>query len=203
MKKYSTITAALFFALALAGCNVNASPSSGIVSPDETSSEENIEATEAETPEPEEPEVVVIQGEIAWSVSEDATAAAEAAGFSGDFVVPYPLPIGDYEWSQPNFTAMDHVAQADYDGGTICASIRKGEGVSIEDLSADLNAYNYDWTQDVDGIEVTCHGYEEGIANFLEWETDGCSYDVWCVSTREGNLGMSEGEVYDMVTSIH
>ena len=60
----------------------------------------------------------------------------------------------------------------------------------------------FDWTKDCDGIEVTCHGYEEGIANFLEWENEGCSYDVWCMSTGEGNLGMSDDEVYAMVTSI-
>jgi hypothetical protein len=74
--------------------------------------------------------------------------------------------------------------------------------VAIEDLSADLNEYKFDWTQDVDGIEVTCHGYEEGVANFLEWTVDDNSYDVWCMSTGEGNLGMNADEVYAMVTSI-
>lgn len=188
MKKVTSILATVALAFAVVGCG---SQPSGIVSSD--GSEGMAEET---------PEVTVIQGEVAWSVSEDAAAAAEAAGFSSEFVVPYPLPIGEHEWSQPSFTAMDHVAQADYDGGGICASIRKGEGVAIEDLSADLNDYLYEWTQECDGIVVSCYGYEDGIANFLEWEVDGCSYDVWCVSTEGGNLGMNADEVYAMVTSI-
>lgn len=186
MKRVTTILATAALAFALVGCGSGASGPAGAV-PDET--EEVVEET-------------VVQGEIAWSASDDAASAAESAGFSGGFVVPYPLPIGDYEWSQPSFTAMGNVAQADYDGGGICASIRKGEGVAIEDLSSDLNDYLYEWTQDCDGTVVVCHGYEDGIANFLEWERDGCSYDVWCVSTKGGNLGMNADEVYAMVTSI-
>lgn len=144
----------------------------------------------------------VVHGEIAWSDSEDADAAAESAGQTGDFVIPNPLPIGDYEWSDPTFMAMDNVVEAFFDGGAISCAIRKGEGVPLEDLSADLNEYKFDWTKDCNGIKVTCHGYEKDIANFLEWENGGCSYDVWCMSTGGDNLGMSDDEVYAMVTGI-
>ena len=194
MKKITAILATAAFALALAACNAT-SGQSGIVASGGTSDGSAVESTESNEP-------TVIQGEIAWDSAADAKAAAKDAGFSGDFIVPDVPPVGDYDWSKPNFTAMDNVAQADYDGKGIAISIRKGEGVDIKDLSADLNDYKYDWTQDVDGLKVKCHGYEKDIANFLEWEYDGCSYDVWCVSTEGGNLGMSESEVYDMVYSI-
>ncbi|ACV22185.1 Uncharacterised protein [Slackia heliotrinireducens] len=191
MKKIAVFMTVAALAFTLAGCSSNDAESADQAATD-------AEATETA----EEPTETVVQGEIAWSEAEDQAAASESAGFSGDFVVPDPLPIGDYEWSAPNFTAMDGVAQADYDGGGIAVSIRKGEGVALEDLSADLNEYQFDWTQDVDGVEVACHGYEEGIANFLEWETEDCSYNVWCVSTAEGNLGMNEDEVAAMVAGI-
>lgn len=186
MNKFVMTLGAAALAFALAGCGNAADTKSGI-------------ADGAST---EEPTETVVQGEIAWSDSEDAAAAAKSAGQSSDFVIPTPLPIGDYEWSKPTFMAMDKVVEAHSDGGGISCSIRKGEGVSLEDLSADLNEYKFDWTKDCDGIEVTCHGYEEGIANFLEWENDSCSYDVWCMSTGDGNLGMNDDEVLAMVTSI-
>ena len=187
MKKFVVTLASVALAFTVAGCS-NANDKSGVVADDE--------ATE------ETPQEVVVQGEIAWSDSEDAAAAAESAGMESGFQIPTPLPIGEYEWSEPTYMAMDKVVEAHSDGGGISCSIRKGEGVAIEDLSADLNEYKFDWTQDVDGIEVTCHGYEEGVANFLEWTVDDNSYDVWCMSTGEGNLGMNDDEVYAMVTAI-
>lgn len=186
MKKLTILISIAALAILLFGCALGSS----------ASSESEPAASESASSE------TVVKGEIAWSDAADSDAAGEDAGFSNGFIVPNPLPIGDYKWSDPVFTAMDNVAEANYDGGEICASIRKGEGVSLEDLSADLNDYKFDWTQDVEGIEVACHGYEDGIANFLEWENEGCAYDVWCVSTGEGNLGMNADEVYAMVTSI-
>ena len=180
MKKLVATISAAILAFTVAGCSSKSAD------------------TQSDTGETE----VVVQGEVAWSNSEDAAKAAENAGQSSEFVLPNPLPIGEYEWSQPNFTSMDKVVEATFDGGSISCAIRKGEGVSLEDLSADLNEYKFDWTQAVDGIEVTCHGYEEGVANFLEWTVDDNSYDVWCMSTGEGNLGMNADEVYAMVTSI-
>lgn len=97
---------------------------------------------------------------------------------------------------------MDNVSEANIDGGDVAVCIRKGEGVPLAELSADLNEYKSDWTQEVDGIKVTCHGYEDGIANFLEWENDSCSYDVWCVGVKGDNIGMTENEVAAMVAGI-
>ncbi len=192
MKKLALLIIVAAFAFTLAGCSSDSSATKSGGSDGDAATD----VTESQ------PTETVVQGTIAWSEAADEAAAGESAGFSGDFVVPNPLPIGDYEWSAPHFTAMDNVAQADFDGGVISASIRKGEGVALEDLSADLNAYQFDWTQDVDGVQVACHGYEEGIANFLEWEANGCAYDVWCVSTGADNLGMTEAEVAAMVNAI-
>ena len=186
MKKLLLILAAAVFTLALAGCSGGSGASSG--SADTSASGE---ATET-----------VVKGELAWKDSKNMEEAGEAAGFTNGFTLPDLLPIGDYKWSEPTFTYMENVAEANYDGGEACACVRKGEGVPLKDLSADLNDYKFDWTQDCDGIEVTCHGYEEGIANFLEWTRDDCSYDVWCVSTSEDNIGMNEEEVAAMVAGV-
>lgn len=174
MKKTLAILAAALLAFVIAGCGCN-SQGAG----------------------------TVVHGEIAWSYTEDAAAAAASAGFTSDFVVPNPPPVGDYDWSEPTFTAMDNVAEAVYDGKGIAISIRKGEGVPLEELSADTTGYTLKWTWEVDGIEVTCHGFELDVANFIEWEADGCSYDVWCMSTGAGILGMSEAEVAAMVNAVH
>ena len=196
MKKIAIVLAAGVLALAFAGCGTGASVpdgseagTSGSVALGETSPEASSEVT-------------VIQGEIAWSEAENSQAAIEDAGLTTGFKVPDAPPVGNYEWTAPDFTAMDKVAQAHYDGGDVSLSIRKGEGVPLEELSADLNEYKFDWTQQVGNVKVTCHGYEENIANFLEWEYDGCSYNVWCMSTKEGNIGMTADEVAALVSAI-
>lgn len=189
MKKYALMLVAAMFAMAMVGC---ASGGNSASESESSAAEESSASTET-----------VVQGEIAWSDAKDAEAAAKNAGITNGFKVPSPLPIGDYKWSKPNFTSMDMVAQADYDGGKACASIRKGQGVKLKDLSSDLNEYKYDWTQECQGIEITCHGYEKGVANFLEWTYEDCAYNVWCVSTGDGNIGMNEKEVAAMVESIN
>ena len=188
--------AAGVLALAFAGCGT------GVSVPDGSEAGTSGSAALGETSPETSSEVTVIQGEIAWSEAEDSQAAIEDAGLTTGFKVPDAPPVGNYEWTGPDFTAMDKVAQAHYDGGDVSLSIRKGEGVPLEELSADLNEYKFDWTQQVGNVKVTCHGYEENIANFLEWEYDGCSYNVWCMSTKEGNIGMTADEVAALVSAI-
>ena len=213
MKKLVVMIAAAVFALALAGCSSNIVMSTDddesvaggndaatddSTGADQNSTEDEAESTDANA----EPEEVVEHGTIAWSDSEDAANAAEAAGFTNGFTLPDPLPIGDYNWSQPSFNNMDNVADAHYDGEVVSVTVRKGEGVPLEDLSANTTDYGHEWTQNCDGIEVFCQGYEEGTANFIEWEADGCSYDVWCAGTHEDNIGMSPEEVTAMVAGV-
>lgn len=194
MKRLATMMAALMLAMSMAAC------ASNTVTPAGSDAGSGSAAVDSSGGSDTGEEVII--GESAWQDSGDSDAAAEGAGITEGFTLPETLPIGEYEWSEPNFTYMDNVVQADYDGVTVACSIRKGEGVPIDELSADLNDYQFEWTQTVNGIEVTCHGYEENIANFLEWETDGCSYDVWCVGVQGDNIGMSESEVTAMVESI-
>ena len=187
MKRLAIILAAALFALAIAGCGSSADSS-------ESSATEAGSSASTET---------VVQGEIAWSDAAGAEEAAKDAGISSGFTVPSTPPIGDYKWAEPNFNAMDKVVEAHYNGGEVGVSIRKGEGVPLKDLNPDLNEYKFDWTQEVQGITIACHGYEDGIANFIEWEYENCSYNVWCISTGDGNIGMSESEVTAMVGGIN
>lgn len=207
MKKIATIIAAALLAFAITGCSSGASSSnasdasaSGSEASDVAASDSGDAASASSEAAASEGEVII--GENAWSDAKDEKAAGEAAGFSDGFVVPNPLPIGDYKWSEPHFSSMENVAEANIDGGDVAVCIRKGEGVPLADLSADLNEYKSDWTQEVDGIKIACHGYEDGIANFLEWENSGCSYDVWCVGVKGDNIGMTEDEVAAMVAGI-
>lgn len=189
MKKLALLLIASMFALALAGCSGGSAASSSAA---EEESSASSEATET-----------VVEGKSAWSDAAGAEEAAKNAGISNGFTVPSAPPIGDYKWSEPNFNAMDKIVEAHYNGGEVGVSIRKGEGVPLKDLNADLNEYKFDWTQEVQGINVACHGYEDGIANFIEWEYENCSYNVWCISTGDGNIGMSESEVSAMVEGIN
>ena len=203
MKKIAIMVTAAVFALALAGCGTGAlDPDGGGSGTSGSAAGTSGSAAMGDTSSGTSAEVTVIQGEIAWSDAENSEAASEDAGFSAGFKVPDAPPVGNYEWTGPDFTAMDNVAQAHYDGNGVSLSIRKGEGVPIEELSADLNEYKFDWTQNVGNIQVSCHGYEEGIANFLEWEYNNCSYDIWCMSTREGNIGMTSEEVAAIVAAV-
>ena len=187
MKKYALMLVAAMFAFAMVGCASGADSAS-----ESSAAEESSTATET-----------VVQGEIAWSDAAGAEEAAKDAGVSSGFTVPSTPPIGDYKWAEPNFNAMDKVVEAHYNGGEVGVSIRKGEGVPLKDLNSDLNEYKFDWTQEVQGITIACHGYEDGIANFIEWEYENCSYNVWCISTGDGNIGMSESEVAAMVGGIN
>lgn len=194
MKRIAMLVAVVMLALAMVGC---ASGTTSSAESSQGSSETASASSEADSA-----ATTVIQGENAWSNASDAEAAAKSAGVTTGFTLPSPLPIGEYKWSDPHFSSMDKVVEANIDGEVVAVCIRKGEGVAIKDLSADKNDYKADWTQEVDGVKVTCHGYEKDIANFLEWEKDGCSYDVWCVGVKGENIGMNKDEVTAMVKGI-
>ena len=204
MKKLMVMIAVAVFALALAGCSSNLVMSTD---DDESVASDNDAAVEEADgsgtgSDDGEPEENVIIGENAWSDSDDAADAAEGAGFTDGFVLPDPLPVGDYAWSEPTFNSMDNVVEAHYNGDVVGLTVRKGEGIPVEELSSDTSDYGHDWTQDCNGIEVACHGYEDGVANFIEWENEGSSYDIWCVGTKEDNIGMSPEEVTAMVAGV-
>ena len=190
MKKYALMLVAAMFALAMVGC----ASGSNSASESESSAAEESSSAATET---------VVQGEIAWSDAKDAEAAAKDAGITNGFKVPGEPPIGDYKWAKPNFNAMDKIVEAHYNGGEVGVTIRKGQGIALKDLNADLNEYKADWDQEVQGIKIACHGYEKGTANFIEWEYEDCAYNVWCVSTGDGNIGMNEEEVAAMVEAIN
>lgn len=202
MKKLVVIIATLAFAFAIAGCGSTTDNAGDDASGDGDATVEETSDIGSAAADDEDENGGTVEGEIAWSDSDDAAAAADSSGFSDGFTLPETPPVGDYEWSAPNFTSMDSVAEAHYDGGVVSVTVRKGEGVPLEELSADTSAYGFDWTQDCDGIEVTCHGYEDGVANFIEWESDGCSYDVWCMGTQGDTIGMTPDEVSAMVAGV-
>ncbi len=203
MKKLVAIIVAAMFALALAGCGstVTTTDDDANVDANNDTAVEETDDGDMETDEGDSSEDAETAA-TAWSDSDDAATAAEDAGIANGFTLPDPLPVGDYAWSDPVFSNMDNIVEASFDGDVVGLVVRKGEGIPVEELSADATDYGHDWTQDCNGIQVQCHGYEDGIANFIEWENDGSSYDVWCTGVKGDNIGMSPEEVTAMVAGV-
>ena len=113
-----------------------------------------------------------------WSDVATAAEAAQGAGLP-DFTVPEAGTELDLaridEWS---FRCMEGIAEADAPVGPAELTVRKGAAVEGGDISGDYNAYQLTWTQDVNGVEVTCSGNVEGRTAMAIWAADVYCYSI-------------------------
>ena len=77
---------------------------------------------------------------------------------------------------------MEGVAEARLEFPASALTIRKGTVAENGDISGDYNQYANTWSQDVDGILVTCFGNRDGEAAKAIWS----SGDVFYSMTAEG-----------------
>ena len=198
MKKLLVVACAAMFALALAGC---ASSGSSSASASATSSSVSSSTSAASS------SVVSDSGSSGsttlanpWSDVDSAEAAAKGAGV-GSFELGDNLGMADVTLFDPTYRYMDDVAEATLQGGAFDVTVRKSMHESGQTLSGDYNNYPEFWTTTVDGIIVTCHGYEAGVASAFEWCNEG-NYSVLFRGLGGENMGVYEAGIAAIIQNV-
>lgn len=100
---------------------------------------------------------------------------------------------------------MDGIAEARLEYPASALTVRKGNSTYAEegDISGDYTEYANTWTEDVNGIEVTCFGNREGDASKSIWTVD----DMYFSIVAEGlggdeDFGLNAERLTAMVSSI-
>lgn len=187
VKRVLVIASALALALALAGCGSASSSSSASASSAAASSASAGSAGSEQSAGLANP----------WHEAASAKEAATGAGV-GSFMVPEPdtaLACGKvFPWT---FRYMQDIAEADGSAGAATLCVRKGVGIQGGDVSGDYNEYAHNWTQDVYGVQVLCHGNVEGASTKTIWTAGGYSYCVLAFGQGDDRetFGLSEEDV--------
>lgn len=139
---------------------------------------------------------------VEWAEAKSAAEAAQGAGFEA-FEVMDEFTLGDIAFKDPAFSYADGVAQAMYETGATGVFVRKGDGVYGAPLTdRDYAEFAQKWTQDCDGVEVTCYGAEEGAATVIQWNIDTAAYAVTYQGLGGEEVAMTADEVASMVKGV-
>ena len=98
---------------------------------------------------------------------------------------------------------MHGIAEARLEYPASALTVRKGTYAEEGDISGDYTEYANTWTEDVNGIEVTCFGNREGDASKSIWTVD----DMYFSIVAEGlggdeDFGLNAERLTAMVSSI-
>lgn len=198
MKKLLVAACAVLFALALAGCassgssnaSSNAASGSSSASSNEASSSAASAASSSESTGLANP----------WSDADSAEAAAQGAGVDS-FELGDNLGMTDKTLFDPTYRYMDDIAEATLQGGAFDVTVRKSMHQGGQMLNGDYNDYPEFWTTTIDGVEVTCHGYKEGVATAFEW-CDDANYSVLFRGLGGENMGVEEADIAAIVKNV-
>lgn len=198
MRKLATILCAAMLAAALAGCasgNSSSASASSASSPESASAGASSEASaSAES-----------SGSVGipnpWTDADSAQAAAEGAGV-GSFEVADNLGLDDLNLFDPAYSYMEDIAQVQLQGGAFDVTVRKSLTTGGMELSGDYTDYPEFWVADIDGIEVSCHGFEAGKAAAFEWCADDANYSVLFRGLGGENMAVDESEVAAIIANV-
>ena len=96
------------------------------------------------------------------------------------------------------------IAEARLEYPASALTVRKGTNAEDGDISGDYTEYAETWTQDVDGIEVTCFGNWEGDASKSIWNVDGMYYSIVAEGLGgDDDFGLNAERLTEMVRCIH
>ena len=139
-----------------------------------------------------------------WSDVESAEEAAKGAGIDS-FVIAEDPGIDLGKNFERTYRCMDGIAEARLEYPASALTVRKGNSTYAEegDISGDYTEYANTWTEDVNGIEVTCFGNREGDASKSSWTVD----DMYFSIVAEGlggdeDFGLNAERLTAMVSSI-
>lgn len=198
MKKLVTILCAAMLFSALAGCasgNPSSSSASSASSPESASAEASSEASAS----------AGSSGSVGipnpWTDTDSAEAAAAGAGV-GSFDVAENLGLASLSLFDPAYRYMDGIAQVQLQGGAFDVTVRKSLTIGGMDLSGDYTDYPEFWVSDVDGVEVSCHGFKAGEATAFEWCANDANYSVLFRGLGGENMAVGESEVASVVASV-
>lgn len=219
----SMILAAVMLATVLAGCGSGGSaakkeePAAAAEStqeeaaPAETKAEDTAaetESTEAATASAAEAESTAAAAEEntglanPWSDVESAEEAAKGAGIDSFVIAEDPgLDLG--ELFERTYRCMDGIAEARLEYPASALTVRKGTIAEEGDISGDYTEYANTWTQDVNGIEVTCFGNREGDAAKSIWTVDNMYFSIVAEGLGgDQDFGLNAERLTAMVNSI-
>ena len=198
MKKLLVVACAALFAFALSGCASNSSSGTSASAASGSSTAAASSAAGSATSGSSSAESVGIANPR--SDADSAEAAAQGAGV-GSFELAENLGMADKTLFDPTYRYMDDVAEATLQGGAFDVTVRKSMHQSGQMLSGDYNNYPEFWTTTIDGIEVSCHGYEAGVATAFEW-CDDANYSVTFRGLGGENMGVDEAEVAAIIQNV-
>lgn len=137
-----------------------------------------------------------------WSDVESAEEAAKGAGIDSFVIAEDPgLDLG--ELFERTYRCMDGIAEARLEYPASALTVRKGTIAEEGDISGDYTEYANTWTQDVNGIEVTCFGNREGDAAKSIWTVDNMYFSIVAEGLGgDQDFGLNAERLTAMVSSI-
>ena len=98
---------------------------------------------------------------------------------------------------------MDGIAEARLEYPASALTVRKGTIAVEGDISGDYTEYANTWTQDVNGIEVTCFGNREGDATKSISTVDNMYFSIVAEGLGgDQDFGLNAERLTAMVNSI-
>jgi len=192
MKKRTVLTmllAAVMLGTLLAGCGSKKEEPAAAEEPaaEEEQTEETGESTQLANP---------------WSDVASAEEAAKGAGLDS-FVIPDDPALDLGELFNTTYRCMEGIAEATLEFPASALTVRKGTAAEDGDISGDYTEYKNTWTQDVDGIEVTCWGNREGDATKSIWSVDGVYYSIIAEGLGgDEDFGLNAERLAAMVSTV-
>ena len=137
-----------------------------------------------------------------WSDVGSAEEAAKGAGIDSFVIAEDPgLDLG--QLFERTYRCMDGIAEARLEYPASALTVRKGTKAEEGDISGDYTEYANTWTQDVNGIEVTCFGNREGDAAKSIWTVDNMYFSIVAEGLGgDEDFGLNAERLTAMVNSI-
>lgn len=137
-----------------------------------------------------------------WSDVGSAEEAAKGAGIDSFVIAEDPgLDLG--ELFERTYRCMDGIAEARLEYPASALTVRKGTIAEEGDISGDYTEYANTWTQDVNGIEVTCFGNREDDATKSIWTVDNMYFSIVAEGLGgDQDFGLNAERLTAMVNSI-
>ena len=137
-----------------------------------------------------------------WSDVGSAEEAAKGAGIDSFVIAEDPgLDLG--QLFERTYRCMDGIAEARLEFPASALTVRKGTIAEEGDISGDYTEYANTWTQDVNGIEVTCFGNREGDATKSIWTVDNMYFSIVAEGLGgDQDFGLNAERLTAMVNSI-
>ena len=140
-----------------------------------------------------------------WTEAKTAEEAAEGAKLDSFDVEGIEISLGKVEPAKYRY--MTGLAEAEVPIGAVEMTIRKGDSGQTDfgdsDCSGDYNDYKYNWTEEIDGMEVFCYGNRKGESTKTAWTGEKYSFAVLAHGAGgDDDYGLPPEDVEIMVKSI-